>query len=516
MTLSAAAQKLDKQEFVSGTAIIKGRIKGYDASKNMMLPEITVSVHNHFTDDYNEAAGEIKSDGSFEISVPMSVKHQIVRYSVNSETYGDIVASVGKTVVMDFDFAQLLRNPEKPLTPEFSGDNADLNLALKDKLTDSFVNDAIRGQKAAKTTADMTLPQFKDYMLKKYDEYAKRIDTMSITKRAKQLLKIKLKCKTAYFLGMGEYYLEMSYRVHYNKPTDLRVLVPEFKKPLIREDYVDYPKLLDIDDIMMFYSSDFGMVIDIWGVNVENASIDSVRFLDNGQRVYNWSQDGKKEKLAQERMYKNILGNGESYFKDFLKLLPLFQKIDSREEITDSEISDVEKMRHKGYAEYLKLLISKTEESMEAEIQRGGYFVHSAGESDGEALLAEILNEFKDKVVLIDFWNTWCSGCRTAIKEMAPMEESFEGQDVAFVLIADDSSPIEDWNKLITQIKGHHYRLTMMQMTALMKIWDFSGFPSYVVLGKDGMTKDRSSSFQGAEYYKMKIESELKKPLKKQ
>jgi hypothetical protein len=97
-----------------------------------------------------------------------------------------------------------------------------------------------------------------------------------------------------------------------------------------------------------------------------------------------------------------------------------------------------------------------------------------------------------------------------AIKQMAPMEESFEGKDVVFVLLADDSSPMEEWSRLITQMKGHHYRLSNDQMHSLMEKWKLDQFPSYVIFGRDGAVKDAHSIFNGVEYYKAKIEELLK------
>ena len=102
LTTALSAQNLDKQEFVDGVATVKGSIKGYDAGK-MDDAEFLVSIANPFFDDEEELTTEINDDGSFEIQVPMSVKHQIVSYELQSHI-GKIVISSGKTVVLDFDF----------------------------------------------------------------------------------------------------------------------------------------------------------------------------------------------------------------------------------------------------------------------------------------------------------------------------------------------------------------------------------------------------------------------------
>ena len=507
LTTALSAQNLDKQEFVDGFATVKGSIKGYDAGK-MDDAEFLVSIANPFFDDEEELTAEINDDGSFEIQVPMSVKHQIVSYELQSNI-GKIVISSGKTVVMDFDFNSLLNDDDLP--PTFSGENIDLNNALASGFTGDYHRSVtFHNRNAAQETGDMTPAQFKDYILKKYDEYSKIVDTMSVTARAKELMKIQMKCETAHILGMGEYQIEMAYRVKYNKPTDMRVRVPEFQKKRIDEDYVDYPKLLDIDDVMMFYADDFGRVIEIWDRIVSDAAVDSVVYLSDGGRLYVSSKNGQKEQVAVDRMFKNVLGDGDSYFKDFLKLRKVFLDVERRNDIADSVVADVENMRNKFYAEYLKSQINKTKGVMAAEQQRGGYTVHQAGSNTGDALLEDILKDYKGKVVFFDFWNTWCGPCRMAIKQMLPMEESFEGKDVVFVLLADESSPEEEWSRLIMQMKGHHYRLSDVQMRSLMHKWNLTEFPSYVIFGKDGAVRDAHSIFNGVDYYQKKIEELLK------
>ena len=84
--------------------------------------------------------------------------------------------------------------------------------------------------------------------------------------------------------------------------------------------------------------------------------------------------------------------------------------------------------------------------------------------------------------------------------------------DVVFLYVADDSSPLKEWENTKSSIKGLHYRLTSAQSKPLMDKWSFAGFPSYVIVGKDGMVKDFHTGFQGVEYYRAKIEAELKSP----
>ena len=203
------------------------------------------------------------------------------------------------------------------------------------------------------------------------------------------------------------------------------------------------------------------------------------------------------------------MGDGDSYFKDFVQLQSICQPLNRQTVVSDSVVREVEKMRIPFYAEYIKAKNAEIVAKIAAEKARGGYHVHKAGDSEGDSLLVDLIKDFRGKVILIDFWNTWCAPCRDAIKQMKPMKEEFEGKDVVVMYIADESSPQETYDGMIVSMKGEHYRLTERQKGSLMQKWGFTGIPSYVIIGKDGVVKDFHTGFQGVEYYKRKIEELL-------
>jgi len=206
-----------------------------------------------------------------------------------------------------------------------------------------------------------------------------------------------------------------------------------------------------------------------------------------------------------------VFGTGGSFFKDFIKLQEYCRSLESMIVVPDSLVAEIEKMRFPFYAEYVKAQNAAITAKIEAEKARGGYFIHQAGESEGDSLFVDLLKDFKGKVVFIDFWNTWCGPCRQAMKQMEPMEKEFDGKDVVFLYLADESSPLEEYNNTIVSMKGHHYRLTQKQSSSLKDKWKFTGIPSYVIVGRDGMVKDFHTGFHGVDYYKAKLNEELGK-----
>jgi len=562
------SKSLDREEFTMGTATVKGKIYNFDQRVFRGLldnMEVSAYINNPFTQDQDEVTAKFAADHSFELKVPLTNKHQTVLLRIQPFFNSYILVSAGKTVEVAFDINEIFSkvdNPDGPrITPYFSGENADINYAFNQPLAENFNNNMVYSDEAQQKIVNLSMPQYKDYIINGFRDYCQQVDAMDITKRAKEFLKIDAKGEAAYCLSMGQYFIERAYRAVNHK--DYREPIPEFNVPTMTEDYLNYPQLLGLEDVMMFYSHNYGYNIAGWNMcfsrvypkylsshneyiellgkawkslpsteklskkekNLLPAIVNKISLQDTtrtaGERAfqdkymsavqkYIDSYLDSKAKIYDENLNK-ILGSGDGYFKDFIKLQPICSGFGRGTVVTDSVVSEVEKMRIPFYAEYIKAKNAEITAQIEAEKKRGGYYVHKVGDSEGDSLLVELIKDFKGKVVLIDFWNTWCGPCRSAIKQMEPMEKDYQGKDVVFLFVADESSPENEYDGMIVSMKGHHYRLTESQASSLKRKWNFNGIPSYVIIGKDGMVKDFHTGFHGVEYYSQKIEEELKK-----
>ena len=105
-----------------------------------------------------------------------------------------------------------------------------------------------------------------------------------------------------------------------------------------------------------------------------------------------------------------------------------------------------------------------------------------------ENLFETIIAPYKGKVVVVDFWNTWCSPCRSAIAHNEPLKSGeLSSEDIVWIYIANNTSPVDKYLEMIPTIKGVHYRLEKEQWDQLTsKDFDLDGIPSYVLVQKDG------------------------------
>jgi thiol-disulfide isomerase/thioredoxin len=136
---------------------------------------------------------------------------------------------------------------------------------------------------------------------------------------------------------------------------------------------------------------------------------------------------------------------------------------------------------------------------------------------DGEIVDVQAL---KGKVVLIDFWGSWCVPCRQSHPSMKEMYATYKDRGLEIIGIANEiaggpkpmETQLKNWKKAITDdgIQWKHI-LYDPAISDLVKAYDIGGYPTKFLIGKDGKFLMRllGNSAQNHEMLKKKLEELL-------
>ncbi|MCT4590039.1 MAG: TlpA family protein disulfide reductase [Carboxylicivirga sp.] len=97
------------------------------------------------------------------------------------------------------------------------------------------------------------------------------------------------------------------------------------------------------------------------------------------------------------------------------------------------------------------------------------------------------LRNYQGKIVLINFWATYCYPCIKTISDKHKLLETFEGKDFVLLNICLDSD-IEKWKEIIEnkQFKGEHLICKGQWRENISSAYNIYGIPHYTLIGKDG------------------------------
>ena len=223
--------------------------------------------------------------------------------------------------------------------------------------------------------------------------------------------------------------------------------------------------------------------------------------------INNTYQEIHKE--DQEKFLAKIMGAEQGIAFDLLDAQSSSSKLEENSPLEDSEMEKVNQLKNPFFVEYITKRNTELKATLVEMKKSTAYKVHEIPDVEGDKILAEIIKPFSGKVILIDFWATWCGPCKNAMKEFEPTKEQFKGKDVVFIYLTNESSPLPTWENSIPLISGEHYRLKSSQFNYLLDKYKSGGIPSYLILDKKGNQVYFNIGFPGANVMAEKLQGQL-------
>ena len=98
---------------------------------------------------------------------------------------------------------------------------------------------------------------------------------------------------------------------------------------------------------------------------------------------------------------------------------------------------------------------------------------------------AHASKEWQGKVVLIDFWATWCAGCRETIPALSRLQEKYGPQGLSVVGISLDKGAKSKVGKFAKKLKVN-YQLLLDSEDTMSRVFGFEGLPSLYLFDREG------------------------------
>lgn len=121
------------------------------------------------------------------------------------------------------------------------------------------------------------------------------------------------------------------------------------------------------------------------------------------------------------------------------------------------------------------------------------------------------LDDFKGKLVYLDFWATWCGPCRREIPHLKQLKNEYKGKPVAFIAISVDDDK-EAWEKMVKSEKLDGIQLyapkAWLNETTIQ--YQVVGIPTFVLIDGEGKIIEYPASRPSQEETKLLLNKHLK------
>ena len=121
------------------------------------------------------------------------------------------------------------------------------------------------------------------------------------------------------------------------------------------------------------------------------------------------------------------------------------------------------------------------------------------------------LADYKSKVILLNFWATWCGPCRMEIPDLVELQNKYKDQLQIIGLVVDDDD--EDAVKKFAEKFGINYPVAMAPNELRMEYGGIPALPTSFVLDGEGRVVQKHEGLRDPVLYEVEIRSLLGLPI---
>lgn len=464
----------------TGKATITGKFTGSFPTEQTF--NINVSVPNPVygaLKQYDEYESQIQEDGSFSIVIPL-FNSAYVGFSINDD-YGTILfLSPDKETKI-----RLSLNETKEIQinvvegQELTKEDMDKINVPNIKFVQAAYHSDSNGLEGLRF--DMSPEDYQKFIINWTEKHiSDAVDSENLPEKLKQLCYKELK-----WLTISSYlfdYDSIICDIYKEQVTDKRITDTIFTPVKPDKSYYSFLLFFDLNNPPLFnapaYSKIFQYILNDCVLNIPSI---------NEQPIEDWLRKVKT-------IMANLIGSDTGSFYDMLALHAYWKQLD--EELHPLSGRQIENIKtYFKNPTFAKFLFTENEETVKR--IKLSATIKETPKVAKEALLDAIVSNYEGKVLVLNFWTTWCGPCLEAMKQMKVIKEELRDKKVVFVYITNLSSPSELWKRKIIGLGGEHYYLTNDEWNYIFKNIESDTIPTYLIYDTNGVLKNKFIGFPG-------------------
>jgi cytochrome c biogenesis protein CcmG/thiol:disulfide interchange protein DsbE len=124
------------------------------------------------------------------------------------------------------------------------------------------------------------------------------------------------------------------------------------------------------------------------------------------------------------------------------------------------------------------------------------------------------LSSYKGRVVLLDFWATWCTGCKQEIPWYVEFQEKYKKSGLSAIGVSLDD---DGWKSVKPFLQEHkiNYPIVIGNWDTMGKSFGFDSMPATLLIDRDGKIADLHVGMVDKEAFEADIRTLLKESAKR-
>jgi thiol-disulfide isomerase/thioredoxin len=180
-----------------------------------------------------------------------------------------------------------------------------------------------------------------------------------------------------------------------------------------------------------------------------------------------------------------IYGNFSSAAEAFLLSNTIFQAYNCNITITASQLQDyLTQCPDKAYSNLVMQRLNQ-QKQMQLVTDGSDKLLFTDGKTKKD--IRAVISQYKGKIVLLDFWASWCSPCRAEMPGLKNLEVKYQNKNIAFVTISSDKQ-IDDWQRAAKEesLADNSFLLLNFYNSSFARQYKINSIPRYMLINAAG------------------------------